>query len=347
MIDVTSLTAAQVLAIPLSSPETLFSGDEAAAKLEFRRLSHRWHPDINVTAEPGVFAHINVLYDLTIERLRSGTWRGAGELIVEDVHGTTYRFRYLRSRPHEFGDVYISHGTVAWSFTIDALDLLESGVQQIRNFHFFDDALRQEHTKYLPGEVRVLRTADRAILIMRKKRTQFALRDVLLNYGGHLDARHVAWILSSLYNLNCYLKLEGICHNDISLDTYFIDPAAHSGALLGGWWYAKKHGERLIALPTRTVREGPYGLVDRRVAHRATDACLIRALGRELLGDPVGTRLLKEAVPAPLVEWLRGVGDKDALEEYSTWTMKILKNSFGPRRFVPMELTSTDVYERA
>ena len=48
-----ALTADQILAIPATEPERLFTGDPAVARWEYRKLVSAWHPDHNRDARAG------------------------------------------------------------------------------------------------------------------------------------------------------------------------------------------------------------------------------------------------------------------------------------------------------
>jgi hypothetical protein len=181
-------------------------------------------------------------------------------------------------------------------------------------------------------------------MVTEKSENYFRLADVIEHLGGKVDPKHVAWIISTMLNLHCYLGLIGVVHHHLSPDTYFIHPTDHDGALLGGWWYAMNHGERLIALPARTLNLGPTIIAaDKRAIFR-TSAELIRATARELLGDPTGLRLASMGYPLALIDWARGAAGADPFEEYSHWSTHVLPRSFGARRFVEMKLSAADVY---
>ena len=86
-------------------------------------------------------------------------------------------------------------------------------------------------------------------------------------------------------------------------------------------------------------------MLERKRGDRRTDRELIRALGRELLGDVTGVRLARaKAAPAPMLDWLRLPAGDSAIYDYQTWMNQVLKASFGERRFVTLEITTDDLY---
>jgi hypothetical protein len=335
------VNADQILAIPLDRPSKLFSGDLDKAKAEYRALARKWHPDVNPAASPDVVAHINRLYEAAIALIQNGVWQDDGLLKVKDVKGRVYQVRYRKHRPFELGDVYIGDRIVVYSIRREFNDLVQSAKQMMDGFRFANNEMRAEAIRFLPEFEDALDLEERTLVVLMKEPDFYCLRDVLEKLGGKMDPRHVAWVMSRLHNLLCYFDWAGIAHNDISLDSYFISPQGHIGCLVGGWWYARRQGDRMLALPERTMRYARPAVISKKMADRSVDAELIRAIGRELLGDPAGSRLAGDkSVPAPMANWLRAAGSADAYYEYRDWYDNVLPKAFGRRRFVRMDVPS-------
>ena len=73
-----------------------------------------------------------------------------------------------------------------------------------------------------------------------------------------------------------------------------------------------------------------------RADHRL-DLNLIRSMGIEMLGS-------HKEVPDPMAKWLRYASAGDALDDYKVWR-KVLKDSFGARRFVELKVSPSDIYQ--
>ncbi len=346
MNDVTALSAEALLAIRLSEPERLFTGDEAGAHQEFRALAARWHPDRCPDAgTTSVFQHVNRLYDAALRKLRGGIWQTPGLLVLRATDGTTYKIRYRKERAFELGRLFVGGEIVAYVVAKEYADLFENALQVIDRLPCADSRMAAEIGSYLPEIVRHFEIDEGWVLVLRKTPDQVLLRDLLDHCGGRLDARHVAWIVSSLLNLACYLDYARMAHNAILADTWFVSPPQHAGALLGGWWYAVRQGERMQAAPAATVQYTPFEVMDRRRGDIRTDLELIRALGRELLGDATGLRLEREkAAPQPMLDWLQLPAGDSALRDYQIWMNRVLKDSFGERRFVKLAVSAEDLY---
>lgn len=343
--DLSNLSAASLLAIPEHSPERLFGGGADDIKKAFRLLAMKWHPDRNSEAGAHrVFQHIKCLYEKSEERLEA---RGGGVLQLAAVDGKHYEINYLRCHRFELGSMYVA-GTVA-AFVIDLAhaDLVEAAERMIRKLDYADDRMRQQIAPHLPASpfAGAFRTAHAWVIVMRKRPDQLLLRDVLEHLGGRLHPRHVAWVVSSLLNLCCYFQHAGIAHNALSLDTCFLSPPDHSVAVLGGWWYAARLGERMTAAPASTIEWAPHGLLDRKRGDIRTDLELVRAIGRALLGDIGGSRLERDgAAPRAMIDWLRLPASSSPIDEYRTWRTQVLHDSFGARRFAELPLTQSDIY---
>ncbi|MCP5196933.1 MAG: J domain-containing protein [Gammaproteobacteria bacterium] len=342
----TDRSAEALLAIPLTEPERLFTHDAGQARQEFRALARVWHPDRCAQARATeVFQHLSRLYEAAIHKLRDGVWKTPGLLILRGCDGTEFRIHYRREREFELGKMFIGDQIVACLVGKEHGDLFQNALDMIGCLPCADPRMAREISYYLPEVIRHFEIEAHQVLILRKAPDLLLLRDVLERFAGQLDARHVAWILSSLLNLACYLDYARLAHNAISIDTYFISPQRHSGALLGGWWYATKQGERMRAAPTATIQYAPFEVLACPRGDQRTDLNLIRALGRELLGDITGMGLTPgSAVPWPLLDWLRLPAAGSALDDYRTWQSQILPDSFGERRFVKLDLTPQDLY---
>lgn len=338
-------TAQEILAIPVDEPERLFSGHIDAAKKQYLALASKWQDRTGTDPEKSsVMSHVNVLFDRAVDKIVSGTWARDGVLQVTDELGREYSMPYWRHHAFELGDAYVGMRLVAYSVRREDSDLVRRGTQLIERLTYPDALVKKEVSRYMPRIEEVLELKDRIVVVVQKDADLVLLKDLLKHQGGRLDPRHVAWIVSRLYNVASYFQLVGLTHNHIGPETYFVSPSQHTGALLGGWWYAAKHGENLRAAPQRTIDYAP-SIKTRRADARA-DLDLIKATARELLGDVSGSRLLQDkTVPRAMSEWLLTTSTGDAFQEFRLWYDNVLPKSFGPHRFVKLEVTADDVYK--
>ena len=344
--DITKLTAAQILAIDENEPERVFPGNETEMKVTFRRLVRRWHPDYAKNPRANdVMSHLGKLRDAAEQRLARGTWVEPDTARFNTKDGRSFRMHYAKKFAFELGTTYIGRQTLAFQLDHGNEDLAQRAEVTLKSLPFPNAQMKDEFKRYLPDVKQSLETTNGPALILNRDVELIRARDVLDYSGGRVEPKQVAWIINSLLNLKCYLDFAGLTHNDISLDTYYISPQLHFGALLGGWWYAAKAGQSLAALPTRSAELAPREVLRCKKADPRLDQLLIRAMGCELLGDPLGSRLTTMTdVPKPLANWLRMPGPANAVEDYKTYVDQVMPGSFGPRRFVKWDVSPKAIY---
>ena len=341
----TDLSPRQILAISEQAPEKLFTGNLEIAKSEYRLLGRHWHPDHNSDAQsPQVFQHISKLYRLTQELLNANRWRGAGTLELGNSDGVFRRIPYLRIVPFELGEMYVGEREVVFAVERQYGDLFENAKKQIAGLKFADAGMKREIARCLPPVPTYFATADRLLMVLSKTPDLILLDDLRIFLGGRIEPTHVGWIQSVLHNLSCYLGYANLVHHDISPQTVFVSPQFHTGALLGGWWYARQTGDKIPALPARTIQNAPPDVLRDKRADGRTDLELIRATGRELLGDPGGGHLSADKnVPSAFAGWLNGATNGDPVREYQLWK-EVLQKSFGAPRFVKLNINVGEIY---
>ena len=342
MKDVLKFSAKEILNI--NRPEKLFT-DKSSAKKEYYELSKVWHPDKNPSVDPKVFAQISLLYTIAEKKIGEDAWEVIGSTIIETLDRKKYKIRYHSHKTFELGEIYICDTVMVYLIDKTNKDLVDRCKYIINGFRFADDKMKAEINRFLPHISTISETENHFFIAFNKTKDVISLRDIFDHLGGKIPAVHVAWILSRLYNLSCYMKFTGVSNNAINMDTFLISPSLHSGILIGGWWYASKIGEKLIAVPSHTLNNIPKKLISDKVGSSKIDSELIKSLGREMLGDITGAKLLNDPeIPKPLFNWLQSPGSDDPFSDYRTWMEKILINSFGKRKFVEWNLKVDDIY---
>ena len=347
--DKINLTAAEILAIPEKSPEKLFSGELEIAKSEYHTLCRRWHPDYNTDANAtAIFQHVNNLYRAAQQLIETNCWRGAGVLELpgagSGAAAVSRRIRYFKRADFELGEMYIGETEIAFAVERQYADLFENASRRIASFQFANLSMQKEMHGNLPDNPEYFATAERLILVLPKAPDMILLEDLLEHLGGAVDARHVAWIGSSLQNLACYFDYAGIVHHDISPQTVFVSPKYHSVMLLGGWWYAGFAGGKINALPNRTINVAPADVLRNKRADTRVDLELIRQTGRELLGNGGGAPLkTNEKIPAAMARWFNGATSGSAVADYQLWR-NVLEMAFGKPRFCRLDVEPGAIY---
>lgn len=341
-------SADEILSISENFPEKIFPNNEDESTKVYRSLMKEWHPDKNKDENANqVSSHLSKLYEIALKRIKENSWREPYTLLFKCKDKKERSLRYKKIRDFELGKMAYGEKTVCYIVNSKSKDLFQNGIETIKKLSYKDDKMKKEMEKYLPFILSVFETTeDESVVVLSKESDVFLLQDIIDFYKGSIDPKHTAWVLSSAYNISCYLRYAGICHNAISANNYFISPKNHSGMLLGGWWYSCRKDDKIIALPKNSVKNCPPDILSSKTADHRLDLLLIRQLGLHCLGDDTGMNLLtRKDISKHLVDFLRSSSSGDAINDYSYWQKEVLPNSFGKRRFVEMKIKSSDIFQ--
>lgn len=330
-----TLSAENILAVPLDQPERLFKQETVDA--EYKALIKVWHPDINRHPKAAAVArHLNVLHQEASRRAKTGTWETKDVLSLVGKDGKTRRIHFRKSFEFELGRCYYGDEIVAW--VVDAVHkpLFDHALRTLSTLHYANEDMKGAFAPLLPDIRATFETSDKCVLILNKPRGSYRMRDVMDALGGQFPAEGTAWVTSCLLNICCFLEWARISHGDISLDSCWVNPETHSVYLLGGWWYATEVGQELKFLPTRSYKLAPSDTLATKLADQRTDVLLAKAVGRELSGNPGRS---------PMQDFFRTPTGHTAVEDYSHWKDVILPHQFGASRFVELVVSESDVYK--
>jgi len=340
-----TLTASQILAIAPTEPERLFSGDPASLRQEFAVLAKCWHPDRNGCSEAAkVMERVVALRDAARRKLAVNEWCAPCVVRIDTPTGDSFVLKVKRRHEFELGEMAVAINRVAFLVEKEHTTLFESGLRRIKEIRYPDARIRGDLAKFMPDVQGVYETAKYQVAIIAKTEDAILLKDLIAYVGGKLPPKHTAWVVSSLLNLACFFEVTGLTHNAISPETIFVTAKHHAVYVLGGWWYAAPIGGRIELLPEMTYALMPRSMATSKRADIRLDLESIRAVGRTILGDSTGLGLVgREDLPKPMTNFLRLPSSGSAIEDYRAWG-KALKDSFGPRRFMELPISSRDVY---
>jgi serine/threonine protein kinase len=323
----------------------LFTNDASKIEAEYRDLAKVWHPDNNSNPQASdVFAHIGVLYQQAQDLLAIGRWEKKNYIQFRTKDGKKADINYLKEHPFELGTMYVCNRHVIYVFDTDKKLFYDNAISRIGNFKFASKNMATEIGRFLPAILSSYETVEgRFCYVVPKTEDVYCLADVLNAYGGIIPDRHVAWIMTRLCNLLCYLDYSKLSHNGININNCFISPEFHSIMLYGGWSYARAQGEKLIGTSKEIYDVMPLVVKNDKASSILTDIESVKLIGRTLLGDKTGIRLVGKGVPKPFVDWLCDGAAKNAFEESKRWDDTIVK-AYGARKFVAMDVTKNKVY---
>lgn len=318
------LTLSRTEILATKNPANLFK-----SKDDYKRLISLWHPD-HADGDAEVFVHIKKLFNRFIPRFEP----------IAAIGGTNFTSDILLKSAFDLGEIVIGKGLISYVVDSQYLDLARNFNKNIGLLQSAVSKVKPEFEKFLPSTVLFAEDSNSGIIQIPKPQESLRLADVI-KYFTVLPERHVAWIVSRLLNLCCYLTHIGMSHNNITIDTVFISPQDHTVHLLGEWFYAAPIGDKLLAAPQRTLE---YGHIKDKIGNTKTDLELIKSLARELLGDISGARLYKTNTPPPMITWLRSPCSSNAIKEYAYWYNVVLTEAFGPKKFMELNVSSFDIY---
>lgn len=330
--------------LAITKPEKLFSNEDTV-KDEYRTLSLAWHPDKNPTANSDVFPHVTTLYKAALQKIEDGSWGFAGTLLETSKDNKKYKFNYHSKHIIEIGEMYVGNTIVTFKIPLEHKEFVDNATKVCNSMKYASTKMEDQFKPVMPNHKFTVETDTHYIIVYTKSEDVLCLQDILNHYNNYIDPVHVAWIMSRMYNINCFLSYNHISHTNLSPTTIFINPAAHTTCIIGGWWYATPYTEKITALTATTYNLVPKSMYHHGTATNQIDSECVKILGRQLLGDIHGSRLTSNAaIPAPLLNWIRTPCGTSAIGEYHTWMEETLIKSFGPRKFVEFPVNKNNVY---
>jgi len=346
MLQQLKLSAEEILQIDSSNPEKIFS--LVGFDFELKRLQNKWHPDVNTNPNANeVFIRIMELAETAKSKIATNSWNGKAFLQYTTTAGKTFKFNYRKFTTFELGKMYIGTSKVVFVIDGENEDLYNNGIKAIKGIKYTSNKFKKEFQPLFPNIIRHDETNIGFVVVMDKPEGSILLSD-LIDYMDDkiLPPKHVAWVVSSLYNIAAFFEHHNICHNSILPSTIFVDPSQHSVSLLGGWWYSTKTDSKLLAVPSELIKVIPSEVLKDKKSKTSYDRLAIKGVAVGCLGDPtlVGSKLLtRKDIPKPMLNWIRMPSTSSAIEEYTGW-YNALEKSFGKRKFIKLDININNIY---
>lgn len=332
-LDIERLSAEYILNI--CDPVELFHRD--LFKEQIRKLSKKWHPDINTSSDSTkVMAHINYL----AQRIESNDW-GKVFNFVDVNSNKEYEFRYRKKDDNGVGTVYIGKKLILFQVLKDNLDLFENGKEMIQLIKYQSKELEGNFKRFIPSRIQFYKTTDGFILTSYKGGEQIRLCDFIELYD--MTPEQVVWIITGLYNFGLFMnKTQHKSFNGLSLESVFINPKHRGVHVLDGWWFTRKIDEKLLALPKFLIPFLSKNVIDEKKSTQVIDQLAIKLIGIRLLGDKTlsGSQLIKFTKYKELVQFLRSPCKDSIFEDYKAWLSVYDKMSVAD-----INVTFNDVYK--
>lgn len=320
MIDINTLLNAK-------SCEDIFENNEDVAKKLYRQLAKQYHPDTN--SDPNAaqaFQRLQELFTEAKDKFEKGIWNVKNLIVLKTKNNKTIRFKYDVEKTFELGICYVGKEHIMYVFEEKHKKYYENAKQMIGSIKYADSNMEKEFSKLMPKIVASYQVEDGRYLIVLKNNKMIPISTLMEEHKEKITDRHVAWILSRVNNLNCFLSFNKIVLNGINTDNCFIDTDNHSVALYGGWWYARPENEKMIGTTGEIFSVMPIKNKTEKIALHSTDMESIRKMAKKILYNPNTT-------PKAFIDWLEKGSSEDAFKEFSSWN-DTLDKAYGERKFI-------------
>ena len=330
-----------------TQPETVFPfASKESIHSTFNKLVKQIHPDVCPGEEAKLaFIKLHELRDQALDRLYNGKWETPGTKMFKTKTSRDIQIYFRKKTNFELGVLY--DGTFHQVFHIKKQykDLFWRSEYNITHLPKYADAeMRKKMEDIVPDVVRAEALEDDSLIMsVTKPGNVLRLKDVV-DYFHSIDPHHVAWMVSRVLNIACWFQYCDIAHYGLTVDNLYIHPTNHDVFVYGGWWYAHENGLTLKAVPQKVLDNTPKSLYEDKVATTEINQNLARMVGRELCGDVSGAHLLHDKnIPKPMKDFLIYPASDNAIDDYKRWR-EVLKESFGPRKFINFDITSEQLY---
>lgn len=292
-----------------------------------------------------VFGKITELYNRSLDLLESGEWEKTNYILIKMDSGRKIALNYDTSFDFELGTCYVTKTKVVYLLQSDKQRFYDNAIKQIKCLKYKDKKMENDLSRFFPSVFQnFITNKGEYVIVLNKTEDVYPLTTVFNYFNKKIDDRHVAWIMSRLCNIACFLKYNNLVHNGINMKNCFISPKYHSILLLGGWWYCTSEEEKMIGTTKDILSIMPVSAKGNKKSSILTDLESIKLLGRQLLGQANCRKLvLDSSIPKPFTNFLISGSVKNSYEEFSKWD-KVLNESYGRRKFINMEIKN--LYDR-
>lgn len=319
----------------------IFEQDETKIRKTFRDYIKEVHPDSCPYPKASEAADKLVkLYNSAMEHISKGTWEETG---VERLSSKVTLFGVKDISAFELGARYVSDTQVAYVFDSGKGKYRTNYVIRVKSLRYPDKRMQDIYKVRMPNfqslsTENVQMISGREAVVIQKTSDFYPMDLFLKAYKEQLTGRDIAWMISRMCDLCCFLYSQGLVLNGFTKENLFISPQTHTMSIFGGWWYAKPIGDSMIGT-NKTVYSCMSPLT--RTAKRSvfqTDIECMRHICTEIIKD-------KTDIPKPILKWINDGSSDDPISEYESWN-EALDKAYGERRFVKFETDSKKIYGR-
>jgi hypothetical protein len=314
-----------------------YTKDENEIHSQYKRLAMKMHPDKGGSNDQ--FFELKRLYSDALKAVQSKSpyWLSSKRLTFERGIYLDYRW----NGKIESSNVFSGDNKIIF-IDPDNISDLTSNAKTI--IDFFQNRLKSTKSESIRKTVETIPNFTKHekgnILISPKTSDFHPLSLVVSKYS--FRSEDTAWVIGRLMHFMNFFEWLEVMHGAISIENLWIDLDHHRIAILGGWHYSRKYGERLLALPAKSAKF----LSGDPIAGPNIDRDCIRETIIELLGGKsIGSLRMNKKIPSQVIDFLSLPFRKSAFETYKDWEEK-RDLGFGPRKFMVFPYKLDQLYQK-
>jgi len=317
--------------LTITEPEKLFTKD--GIKQEYRNFAKKYHTDNYATGSSILFAKINELHRLGVEKIKNGTWDSHELLLTSSVSGGKLKFKYDLEELTEYGKRFTSCKNIVFTSGLNGFsDMFKDSVYQSQDYLTKHAKMQENFTNLVPvisASYNDFTCKHGVATIIARPLPEFVSIQFILDTHKIVPHKQTAWMITRLLNLSILINKSGLVHNGITLNNVYVNIVEHTAALLDGWWYSTRQGRKAKSVPS--CNAGLLSPMERKSKIPTTkfDIECIKQIGRKLETDDT---------PFQIKQWNRLPASEDALKELDHWHSKILIDAYREHKFVKWEI---------
>lgn len=268
------------------------------------------------------------------------------EIKLKCIDGNYYTMNFRIKHIFELGKIYIGNNLILYLIDGKYEKMAVNAISKLNSIKYTNNDMKKEFDKYLPQLKESFRTMSGELgIVIKKDEDLILLRDLLTYCKGKIPINEISYILNSLYNIVCFINYNGLTHNGITVDSYFVSIKNHYGALLGGWWYAVESGRNLLGVPNEISNTMNYEINQTSKANSIVDLESIKVIGRILLDCNRSIMLsMDKNIHRNLMIWLGENASDNPFDESCKWTN--ISSKIQKENFIRFNIDKNDLYKK-
>ena len=280
---------------------------------------------------------------LTIDEIKNikEIWSKSGFIKLKCTNGKYYTMNFKISHIFELGKMYIGNNLILYLIDKKHEKMALNAISKINSIKYDNFDMEIEFNKYLPKIKECFKTISGEMgIVVQKDEDLILLKDLITCCNGKISLSEISYIISSLYNIACFINYNGLSHNGITPYSCFVSIKNKYVSLLGGWWYASKLGKPILGMPKEIRNIVSYKF---NKSNSIIDLESIRSMGKKLLGDSNGIILSRcRGASKNLIVWLEENSSSNQFDEYTKWT--IISKKMKDENFIRLDLNKKTFY---